>query len=65
MEYIEERLKELEQEKDELKEFEKLDKERRGLQYTIYDQELSDTNNKLKDVIFFLFFLLILILLLF
>eukprot|EP01114_Cavostelium_apophysatum_P016736 TRINITY_DN4818_c0_g1_i6.p1 TRINITY_DN4818_c0_g1~~TRINITY_DN4818_c0_g1_i6.p1 ORF type:complete len:998 (-),score=422.06 TRINITY_DN4818_c0_g1_i6:73-3066(-) len=39
--YIEERLSELETEKNELKEYQQLDRQRRALEYSIYDKELS------------------------
>lgn len=48
--YIEERLKELENEKDELKEYQELDRERRALEYTIYDKELNEAQDKLSEV---------------
>lgn len=37
--FIEERLGELEQEKKELTEYEQLDKQRRALEYSLYDKE--------------------------
>ena len=43
LKYIEERLSTLESEKEELKEFQKLDKMRRSLEYTIYNTELKVT----------------------
>lgn len=48
--YIEERLKELDEEKEELQKYQKLDKERRTLEYTIFDKELADAEDKLKQV---------------
>lgn len=48
--YIETRLKELEEEKEELKAYQELDRERRALEYTLYTKELSDTNATLKRV---------------
>jgi structural maintenance of chromosome 3 (chondroitin sulfate proteoglycan 6) len=50
MEEINERLTNLEQEMAELREFQKLDKERRCLEYAISDIELRDTKEKLKAV---------------
>lgn len=47
---IEDRLKTLEEEKEELKEYQKYDKMRRGLEYTIHDRELKETRKKLDDV---------------
>jgi structural maintenance of chromosome 3 (chondroitin sulfate proteoglycan 6) len=45
--FIEERLEELEQEKDELKEYDDLDKRRRALEYHVYDKELSKAQTQL------------------
>lgn len=39
--FIEQRLHELEEEKDELKEYEELDRRRRALEYNMYDKELG------------------------
>lgn len=50
MEYIETRLAELEDEKKELKLFQRLDTQRRSIEYTIYEQELAETQEKLKDI---------------
>ena len=46
LKYIEERLQSLEGEKEELKEYQKWDKMRRSLEYTIYNQELQDARHK-------------------
>ena len=48
--YIEERLSTLEEEKEELKAYQDLDKMRRSLEYTIHDKELRDTRHKLEQV---------------
>jgi hypothetical protein len=48
--YIETRLKELEEEKEELKAYGELDSERRALEYTLYTKELQSTNETLKSV---------------
>ena len=48
--YIDERLNTLEEEKEELKEYQKWDKMRRSLEYTIHDHELRDTRKKLDEV---------------
>lgn len=45
--FIEERLGELETEKEELTEYEQLDKHRRALEYNLYDKELSKANEML------------------
>lgn len=50
LKYIEERLATLEEEKEELKEYQKWDKMRRSLEYTIYDHELKDTKKKLEEL---------------
>lgn len=50
LEYIEERLSALEEEKEELKAYQELDKMRRSLEYTIHDKELRDTREKLERV---------------
>ena len=50
MKYIEERLATLENEKEELKEYQKWDKMRRSLEYTIHDHELRDTKKKLDEL---------------
>jgi structural maintenance of chromosome 3 (chondroitin sulfate proteoglycan 6) len=48
--YLEERLKELDEEKEELREYQKLDKQRRALEYTILDNELNEARNSLSLV---------------
>jgi structural maintenance of chromosome 3 (chondroitin sulfate proteoglycan 6) len=48
--YINERLKELESEKEELKEYQQLDRERRALEYCIFDHELKETEAKLNEI---------------
>ncbi|XP_052773319.1 structural maintenance of chromosomes protein 3-like [Mya arenaria] len=50
LKYIEERLMTLENEKEELKEYQKWDKMRRSLEYTIHDHELRDTKKKLDEL---------------
>lgn len=51
LKYIEERLQTLEDEKEELAQYQKWDKMRRALEYTIYNQELNETRAKLDEVI--------------
>ena len=46
--YIEERLSELDKEKEELREYEQLDKHRRALEYNIYDKELAKANEQVR-----------------
>lgn len=45
---IDERLETLDEEKEELKAYQKWDKERRCLEYTIHDKEMRDTREKLE-----------------
>jgi len=47
---IEERLQTLEEEKEELKEYQVCDKKRRTLEFCIHDRELKDTKRKLEEV---------------
>lgn len=47
---IEERLKTLESETKELKEYQRWDRERRALEYTIHDRELKETKKKLEEL---------------
>ena len=47
---IEDRLSTLEEEKEELKEYQKYDKMRRALEYTIHDRELQETRKKLSEM---------------
>ncbi|KAJ1655564.1 Structural maintenance of chromosomes protein 3 [Dispira simplex] len=48
--YIEERLSELEEEKDELRQFQELDRDRRCLEYTIYSREQNDIVDMLEEL---------------
>ncbi|RLN00449.1 structural maintenance of chromosomes protein 3 [Panicum miliaceum] len=48
--YLEERLRELDEEKEELKKYQQLDKQRRSLEYTILDHELNDARNELASM---------------
>ena len=50
MRTIEDRLKTLEEEKEELKEYQKWDKIRRAVEYTIHDRELKETRKKLDEM---------------
>ncbi|KAK4852358.1 hypothetical protein QYF36_023256 [Acer negundo] len=49
--YLDERLKELDEEKEELRKYQQLDKQRKSLEYTIYDKELHDARQKLAEAI--------------
>jgi structural maintenance of chromosome 3 (chondroitin sulfate proteoglycan 6) len=48
--YIDERLRELDEEKEELNEYQRLDKDRRCLEFAIYDLELNDVIRKIQEV---------------
>ena len=48
--FIEGRLKELDEEKEELQNYQQADKKRRSVQYTLYDKELNDARAKLSDM---------------
>ncbi|XP_063934651.1 uncharacterized protein LOC135146415 [Zophobas morio] len=48
--YIEERLVELEEEKNELKRYQQLDKQKRILEYVLYEKELQEIQSNLDDV---------------
>ncbi|KAK7466460.1 Structural maintenance of chromosomes protein 3 [Stygiomarasmius scandens] len=50
LDYIEARLNELEEEKEELKEFQEKDKERRCLEYALYQRELEDVGLALDEL---------------
>lgn len=50
LDYIKERLTELEEEKEELSQYQTLDRTRRSLEYTIYMREQVETNEKLEEV---------------
>lgn len=49
--YIQERLEELESEKEELKEFQEKDKERRCLEYSLYQAELTEIVEAMDEVL--------------
>ncbi|KAG9047985.1 Structural maintenance of chromosomes protein 3 [Tulasnella sp. UAMH 9824] len=50
LDYIQERLEELETEKEELKEFQEKDKERRCLEYSLYQAELTEITQALEEI---------------
>jgi len=50
VEYIEERLADLGDEKEELQEFQTLDRDKRALEHTIYDQELKSAQANIKKL---------------
>lgn len=48
--FLDERLKELEKEKEELKGYQEQDRTRRAVEYTIYTKELTEINTKLDQL---------------
>lgn len=50
LEFINDRLSELESEKEELKEYHEKDREKRSLDYTLLDRELNEITNTLNDL---------------
>ncbi|KAA1469211.1 RecF/RecN/SMC protein [Dentipellis sp. KUC8613] len=50
LEYIDTRLNELEEEKEELKEFQEKDKDRRCLEYALYQRELEEVGEALEEI---------------
>ncbi|CAJ0572595.1 unnamed protein product, partial [Mesorhabditis spiculigera] len=48
--YIEDRLKTLESEKEDLKEYQKWDKQKRSIEYTMYDVEIKEARKKLDQL---------------
>ena len=50
LDYIETRLQELEEETEELKEFQEKDKERRCLEYALYQRELEEVGEALLEI---------------
>lgn len=50
VQYLDERLRELDEEKEELRKYQQLDKQRKSLEYTVYDKELHDARQKLAEV---------------
>ncbi|KIL54854.1 hypothetical protein M378DRAFT_33235, partial [Amanita muscaria Koide BX008] len=50
LEYIDSRLSSLEEEKEELKEYQEKDKERRCLEYALYQRELEEVAEALEDI---------------
>ena len=50
MDQLNEKLAELEEEREELAEYQRLDKQRRALESAIYDRDLSSTKAALQEV---------------
>ncbi|KAH7716577.1 chromosome associated protein [Aphelenchoides avenae] len=49
--FIDERLKKLEEEKEDLKEYQKWDKTKRAIEYTVYDLEVKDARKRLDKLL--------------
>jgi structural maintenance of chromosome 3 (chondroitin sulfate proteoglycan 6) len=52
VQYLDERLKELDEEKEELRKYQQLDKQRKSLEYAIFNKEVQDAQLKLAEVIY-------------
>ncbi|KAK9456302.1 RecF/RecN/SMC [Dipodascopsis uninucleata] len=50
LQFLEDRLSELDEEKDELREFQEKDRERRCLEYTLHERELDEINSHLDEI---------------
>ncbi|KAI9116787.1 hypothetical protein K1719_012153 [Acacia pycnantha] len=50
VQYLDERLKELDEEKEELRKYQQLDKQRKSLEYAIYNKEIQDAQQKLAEI---------------
>ena len=50
LEYIDGRLKELEEEKEELKEYQEKDRDRRCLEYALFERELQEVSAALEEL---------------
>ena len=50
MDQLNEKLAELEEEREELAEYQRLDKQRRAMEFAIYDRDLSGTKAALQEV---------------
>ncbi len=50
LEFIDERMTELEKEKEELHEYDRLDKRRRALEFTLYDKEMAKATDQLQTI---------------
>ncbi|KAK7320513.1 hypothetical protein VNO77_30059 [Canavalia gladiata] len=50
VQYLDERLKELDEEKEELRKYQQLDKQRKSLEYAIYSKEVQDAQQKLTEI---------------
>ncbi|BAT79746.1 hypothetical protein VIGAN_02267200 [Vigna angularis var. angularis] len=50
VQYLDERLKELDEEKEELRKYQQLDKQRKSLEYAIFSKEVQDAQQKLTEI---------------
>ncbi|KAL8029530.1 hypothetical protein ABFS82_14G227100 [Erythranthe guttata] len=50
VQYLDDRLRELDEEKEELKKYQQLDRQRKSLEYAIYDKELHDARQQLVKI---------------
>ncbi|KAH6774821.1 Structural maintenance of chromosomes family protein [Perilla frutescens var. frutescens] len=50
VQYLDDRLRELDEEKEELKKYQQLDRQRKSLEYTIYEKELHDAKQQLAKI---------------
>ncbi|XP_047983686.1 structural maintenance of chromosomes protein 3-like [Salvia hispanica] len=50
VQYLDDRLRELDEEKEELKKYQQLDRQRKSLEYTIYDKELHDAKQQMAKI---------------
>ncbi|XP_061338165.1 structural maintenance of chromosomes protein 3 isoform X2 [Gastrolobium bilobum] len=50
VQYLDERLKELDEEKEELRKYQQLDRQRKSLEYAIYNKEVQDAQQKLTEI---------------
>ncbi|KAL7127032.1 hypothetical protein ABFS83_14G226900 [Erythranthe nasuta] len=50
VQYLDDRLRELDEEKEELKKYQQLDRQRKSLEYAIYDKELHDAKQQLVKI---------------
>ena len=50
LEFIDERMTELEKEKEELHEYDRLDKRRRALEFTLYDKEMAKATDQIQTI---------------
>ncbi|KAL0437108.1 UNVERIFIED_CONTAM: Structural maintenance of chromosomes protein 3 [Sesamum radiatum] len=50
VQYLDDKLRELDEEKEELKKYQQLDRQRKSLEYTIYDKELHHAKQMLMDI---------------